>query len=466
MFSLRKISEYFATKFYQGSLYRNPFVQAERVAARLFLAVVAAVSASVLLFCLEAFMRIQVIIGLPLLEMPLLPLLAPILIALYYVLKAQVCIRRRIEGTERELPFAAAYMTVAAAAGIPPTASFENLGRFKTLKCFAEEALKVKRLRALYSLNPVDALSFEAERHPSRRVREYLLAAAAAQRSGGEVYSALREKMQGLFRELEARMNMLSEKFSLLTSAEITIYVLVPMCLISIGAVFGGALGLSTLIAAGFILPAIFTAPLMLLVDAYMPKELTAEIPKRPMIASAVVTIVLIFSALQVAAVHYALALGLIGGGIYPAMYYLRKRQRFKEILEALPHFMRDIAEEVKKGEPPSQAICKLVKYRKYNPYFDGILKECTARLHAGRSLKDSMADIEGAPWMCKVLFELLDEAERVGVDPRCIDELTAFVNNMYNSFRTLRARTRFFKFGSYLSVAMLVLSLVVTIEL
>lgn len=366
----------------------------------------------------------------------------------------------------RELPWIAAYFVNNAAVGIPPTVSLERvIAREETFPAFAKLARMVSKVRVLKAMDPFSAIAWHADKFTDPDLRDFLISMASTQRSGGNVYVVLKEKLQALHIEMKSSLEILGEKFNAVASFIFMVYVLLPMFMLSIGIVLGGIKG-STILASFFVLNTFFSFTCWVLVDAIMPKELLVKPSYKPLVLLPLGLILIPIKSLSdivfipylnllFSKLYYFISLIIIVGLTFSAIYALKIRNRQKKIINALPSFLRDVSERVKKGESPGLAIRWLSSNRSYNRCFDEVLRRVSALMRAGARVREAARWVS-MPWTARVSFELLDAAEQTGVDPSLVEFIAESSNQLFTAIRALKSRVRFFKLIIYVSVGML----------
>ena len=389
-----------------------------------------------------------------------------------HTLRPTLAVRRRKALCERELPFAATYLAMAAASSKSLSTAMLNMSRFRFLKAFRNEAERMEKVRRLYALSPSDAMLFEAKYHPSAAVKELLLSAAAAERSGESLFLMMKDELVKAFSYLLSRLKVMSDKFSMIASAQMIIFIIVPMATITISIMFASMIGIPALVFACTVLPCLFVPLMSLAVDSYFPKELTEPISPRYFVftllafplAAALLALQRVGVLVLPVRFEYVLALAIFTFTLPAAAWYARERRRTRQVTAALPSFSRSVAEEVKKGNSPTQAVALLSENRVFNPTFDGLLRRMAAHVKMGRSIADSAAYLK-MPWIAKVYFELLDQAEQMGADPKSMDALSDLMNNIHTSMRSLDSETSLFKFSCYINSVILPFSIIIIVD-
>lgn len=378
-------------------------------------------------------------------------------------------INRRKINCERELPFVTAFLTMASASSLSLSSAILSLSKMHHLKAFAKEAMRMEKIRKLYAMSPSDAIIFEAKNHPSEHVKSMLLTAVSAQKLGESQFLVMRDEMVKAFTILLSKLKVLSDKFSLIASAQMIIFIIIPMAMITIGVIFSGVLTPFSLFFICIIFPSLFVPLISYLIDSYYPKELTEPVNLMPFLVSlffapmSIVIYKLFYTnGNTIIPFHHILSLIIIIFTIPAATWYSLKRRETKQVLEALPIFTRSMAEEVKKGLSPSQALQLL--FKSFNSTFNKILVNMVAYMRSGAKMGDATNTIK-MPWLSHVYFELLSYAEQIGADPKSMDALSELVNNIYISMKSLHSQTSLFKASCVINSIILPFSIAMVVE-
>jgi len=115
---------------------------------------------------------------------PLLTFIAVFTIGYFYPIQLAASRRAKIE---TNLPFVVAHMGAIASSGIPPSAVFKLLSKFKEYDVLAEEMEKIVTNIEVFGLDPVTAMKEVAKRTPSEKFKQILLGFASTIESGGSL---------------------------------------------------------------------------------------------------------------------------------------------------------------------------------------------------------------------------------------------------------------------------------------
>lgn len=377
---------------------------------------------------------------------------------------------KRKKNCEKEIPFVATFLSMAAASGISVQLAFERLKNFQFFPQFKEEALRIEKVRRLYALNPYEAMQFEGNYHPSEMVKELYSHAVVAQKEGNAVHSALKDELMRLFSIMRGRLRTVSDKFSLIASAEMVSFIMLPMALITIGVLFSNLIGINALLALSLVFPTFAAIALGNVADSFIPKELTEDVELKPFLLALFglpASIAVYFAIDQIGAhipFYYVFGISSICSLLPASVYYSSKRKAHKSMLGALPTFTRFVAEEVKKGASPHMAIVNLSNQRAFNEHFDAILQWLSAYLRTGSPISSAIKKVR-APWVARATFELLNQAEIIGAEPTTLDSLSDLISNLYLNFKSLESQTKFFILMTYVNSFILAFSVLISVN-
>lgn len=136
-------------------------------------------------FILEFFLRLNIFSFIIL--MVFLPLLIGIIVFFVGYLYPIQKVASRRTSIETNLPFVITHMGAIAASGIPPSAVFKLLSKFKEYDVLAEEMEKIVINMEVFGLDPVSAMREVAKRTPSEKFKQILLGFVSTIESGGSL---------------------------------------------------------------------------------------------------------------------------------------------------------------------------------------------------------------------------------------------------------------------------------------
>ncbi|MDI9643877.1 MAG: type II secretion system F family protein [Candidatus Verstraetearchaeota archaeon] len=384
--------------------------------------------------------------------------------------KPLLLISKRRVLCERELPFFTTYLAIAASSGVSLQATMDLIRHSESLPGFRQEADRVEKVRRLYAIHPYDAMVFEARHHPSERVKDLYLSVVAAQRQGDTVPSILRDELMKVFSQIQGSLRLLTDKFSVIASAEMVAFIMLPMGILTIGAVFSSIISLSTLVLACIGFPTLSAVLLSYMVDSSIPRELTSPVSLRAFSLSmlsfptAALVAFLNWRLGILVPLHYTFGFVLLLFLVSAAIHYAPARKESNQILSALPSFTRLVAEEAKKGVSPGMSLVRFSESHSFNRHFDRFLHRISAFLKVGAPISVVAGSVR-FPWVVRAAFELIDEAERLGAEPKSLDHLSELVSNLGQSMRALSSQTRFFAAVSYVNTVVLTFTTVIAVD-
>jgi archaellum biogenesis protein FlaJ (TadC family) len=388
-----------------------------------------------------------------------------IIIPIIYICYPIFSVRKRKLLCEQELPFVITYLTIAAASSYSISKAVLNLSSFNFLKAFKKEAERIDRIRRLYALSPIEAIIFESNFHPSQAVRELFSSIVTAERSGESPFLIMRDELIKSFSYLLSRLKVMSDKFSIIASAQMIVFIVIPMAVITISIIFSSIIEIKHIFLSCIVLPCIFALIISMIIDSYYPKELSEPINIKYFLLSLIsfpVAIILYYSTKAIS-FDYLLAITIILFSLPITILYERERRKTKQILSLLPSFSRSIAEEVKKGNSPSRAII-LLSENSSSSFFNNLLKRIASYISIGYSISKTISYLK-MPWIAKIYFEILEKAEEIGANAKSMSALSDLMNNIYTSMKELESQTSLFKFSCYINSVILPFSITIIVD-
>ncbi|MHC1626445.1 MAG: type II secretion system F family protein [Methanoculleaceae archaeon] len=139
--------------------------------------------------------------------------------------------RRRIDAT---LPHAVTYITSMSAAGVPPAAIFQSLGKNEIYGESAREAALITREVEVFGRDIITAMRTVSAVTPSARMREFLQGAMASIASGGNLTDYFRQKAEQYAEENRKAQKTFLETLGLIAESYVTAVVAGSLFLIII----------------------------------------------------------------------------------------------------------------------------------------------------------------------------------------------------------------------------------------
>ena len=384
----------------------------------------------------------------------------------------------RSTGVEREIPFAAAYISVMASGGIAPYSSFKRLSEVELMPAMKKEAKEIIRDVEIFGADPLSALGTAARKNPLELFRDFLSGYASTVIIGGDIGHFLERKAEDIFKTRALRVKAAAERLGMLLETFIIVMVMMSLCfyiLFSVDSIY--STGVS--IYSGIIMYTYLFTPLLSLMFIYLAHSMQPKTPiteMRPykvfgffcVIAIGVlmlltnfmgyINIPLISSIQTIIDLPVALAITLFVATA-PAAWVHGKLSRHKASMEAgISSFLRDLTEVRKTGLSPEKCIESLSK-RDYGA-FTKELRKISSDISWGIPLKKVIMDFlkRTRSWMSQIVMFLLVETIDVGGGTIAMIESLARFNNLTQEVeREKKMTVRPYVFMPYLAAILLV---------
>jgi flagellar protein FlaJ len=356
----------------------------------------------------------------------------------------------RASALEREMPFAATYITVMASGGIPPYMSFKRLTDVELLPAMRKEARSLIRDVEIFGVDPLSALENAAKSNPLDIFRDFVSGYASTVIIGGDVIHFLETKAQDIFRTRSLRVKAAAERLGMLLESFIIIMVLMSLCfyiLFSVESIYSTGMDMGS----GVIMYTYIFTPLLSVVFIYLAHGMQPKTPisewrpyKVYALSSAGGILVLLlltgfFGMIQtpldfikgIIDLPTAVAITLIISVVPPAVVHSRISGRRLSIEHGIANFLRDLTEVRKTGLSPEKCIENLSD-RDYGE-FTKELKKMSSDLSWGTPMRKVITDFvkRTKSWMSQIVMFLLLEAVDVGGGTIAMIESLARFNTM-----------------------------------
>jgi len=354
----------------------------------------------------------------------------------------------RASALEREMPFAATYITVMASGGIAPYISFKRLAQVELLPAMRKEAREIIKDVEIFGIDPLTAMENAAKRNPLDMFRDFVSGYASTVIVGGDITHFLETKSEEIFKVRATRVKMAAERLGMLLESFIIIMVLMSLCfyiLFSVESIYSTGISSSSSL---FLYTYVFTPMLSLmfiyLAHSMQPKTpITDWLPYKVYAASWIAGIFLMllinnfFGMLNVPFIgslssiidlptSVAIALFI---SVAPAALVQGKLSRKRFSLEhGISNFLRDLTEIRKTGLAPEKCIETLAN-RDYGE-FSKELKQISKELSWGIPVRKVIMDFvkRTRSWLSQIVMFLLVETIDVGGGTiAMIESLTRF---------------------------------------
>jgi archaeal flagellar protein FlaJ len=356
----------------------------------------------------------------------------------------------RASALEREMPFAATYVTVMASGGIPPYMSFKRLTEVDLLPATRKESRALIRDVEIFGVDPLSALEKAAKYNPLDMYRDFLSGYASTVIIGGDVIHYLETKAQEIFKSGSMQVKAAAERMGMLLETFIIVMVLMSLCfyiLFSVESIYDSGMDMGS----GVIMYTYVFTPLLSVVFLYLAHGMQPKSPLSEMrpykvyaISSAVAIVILLLltgffgfieTPLQFMAelvdLPIAVAITLIVSVVPPAIVHQKIAGRKASMEKGISNFLRDLTETRKTGLSP-EACIKNLSDRDYGA-FSSELRKMSSDIGWGIPMRNViMAFVKKTKsWMSQIVMFLLLEAVDVGGGTISMIESLARFNNM-----------------------------------
>ncbi|MBT8171766.1 type II secretion system F family protein, partial [Candidatus Bathyarchaeota archaeon] len=353
----------------------------------------------------------------------------------------------RASALEREMPFAATYVTVMASGGIPPYMSFKRLTDVKLLPATRKEARGLIRDVEIFGVDPLSALESTAKYNPLDVFRDFISGYASTVIIGGDVIHYLETKAQEIFKSGSMRVKAAAERMGMLLETFIIVMVLMSLCfyiLFSVESIYDSGMDMGS----GVIMYTYVFTPLLSIVFLYLAHGMQPKSPLteyRPYkvyaLSSAIsVTFLLLVTGFfgyiatpieGLVDLPIAVAVTLIGSVVPPAIVHQKISGKKASMERGISNFLRDLTETRKTGLSPEACISNLSD-RDYGA-FSKELKRMSSDIGWGIPMRNVIMKFvaKTKSWMSQIVMFLLLEAVDVGGGTISMIESLARFNNM-----------------------------------
>jgi len=402
----------------------------------------------------------------------------PLYVMLGFIATPMSTATERATLLEREVPFAATYVTVMASGGIPPYMSFKRLSQVELLPATRKEAKEIIKDVEIFGIDPLSAMENAGARSPLDIFKDFLSGYASTVVIGGDINHFLETKSAEIFKARASRVKNAAERLGMLLESFITVMVLMGLCfyiLFSVQAIFstGGGMGNDMLMYTY-----VFT-PGLCFVFIYMAHNMQ---PKSPMtdwvpyevygicLAAGVLVFLLLTNFMGVINVPIlagiqnvvdlpiAMTIMLVIATAPAAIVHMKHSKKRLSLESGVSNFLRDLTETRKTGLAPEKCIESLSS-RDYGE-FSHELKKISAEISWGIPVRKVILDFvkRTESWMTQIVMFLLVEAIDVGGGTiGMIESLARFDNMTQEVEKEKKMEVRPYVFLPYFAAILLV---------
>jgi len=375
----------------------------------------------------------------------------PIFVMIVFMITPSMKAGERASSLEREMPFAAAYITVMATGGISPYMSIKRLSKVDLMPATRREAKEIMRDVEIFGIDPLSALEDSAKNHPLDIYRDFIAGYASTVITGGDISHFLETKTHDIFKARSMRIKAAAERLGTLLESFVIVMVLMSLCfyiLFSVDAIYSTGVSMYS----SMILYTYVFAPMLSVVFIYLAHDMQPKSPitewkpyKVAALSSAVAGFLFLMltgiaGMVQIPVLNAikgmvdlptALAVSLFVATMPAAIVHSRLARKKADVEKGIASFLRDLTEIRKTGMAPEKCIENLAR-RNYGE-FSKDLKRISSQLSWGIPLRQVFMDFirRTRSWLSQLVIFLLVEGIDVGGGTiAMIESLTRF-NNM-----------------------------------
>jgi flagellar protein FlaJ len=339
----------------------------------------------------------------------------------------------RASGLEREMPFAAAYISVMASGGIAPYTSFKRLSDVELMPAMRGEAREIIKDVEIFGIDPLSALEQAARKNPLDIFRDFLSGYASTVIIGGDIGHFLERKAEEIFKTRAMRVKAAAERLGMLLETFIIVMVMMSLCfyiLFSVDSIYS----VGVTLYSGIILYTYLFTPLLSLMFIYLAHSMQPKTPimdMRPykiygicgvvgvilfLLLTNFMGAVTIFAGIgSVIDLPVAITIALFVATFPAAVVHMRISKQKSGLEQGITSFLRDLTEVRKTGLSPEKCIESLSK-REYG-VFSKELRKISSEISWGIPIKKVIMQFlkRTKSWMTQLVMFLLVETIDVG---------------------------------------------------
>jgi flagellar protein FlaJ len=362
----------------------------------------------------------------------------------------------RSSGLEREMPFAAAYISVMASGGISPYTSFKRLTEVDLMPTMRKEARDIMKDVEVFGVDPLSALENAAKKTPLDLFKDFLGGYASTVIIGGDIGHFLERKAEDIFKARALRVKAAAERLGMLLETFIIVMVMMSLCfyiLFAVSNIQAGAASSDPSAYSGILLYTYIFTPMLSALFIYLAHSMQPKTPlvdMRPYkvfgISSAIAIVIFLlltnfmgatqlplFTNLQALGVDLpvAIAVALFISAAPAGIVHVRLTKKKNSMEQGVTSFLRDLTEVRKTGLSPEKCIEGLSK-RDYGAFTKEVRK-ISSEISWGIPVKKVMMDFvhRTRSWMVQIVMFLLVETIDVGGGTIAMVESLARFNNL-----------------------------------
>jgi flagellar protein FlaJ len=372
----------------------------------------------------------------------------------------------RATGIEREMPFAAAYVSVMASGGIAPYSSFKRLSQVELMPAMQSEAKEIIKDVEIFGIDPLTALGTAAKKNPLDIFRDFISGYASTVIIGGDIGHFLERKAEDIFKVRALRVKAAAERLGMLLETFIIVMVMMSLCfyiLFSVDSIYSVGVSMySGIIMYTYVFTPLLSMVFIYLAHAMQPKTPIVEMRPYKVFGTCGIIAIALFIALitfqSVIDLPTALATSLFVATAPAAFVHMKLARKKASMEQGIASFLRDLTEVRKTGLSPEKCIESLAK-RDYGA-FSKELRKISSEISWGIPVKKVITDFlhRTRSWMSQIVMFLLVETIDVGGGTIAMIESLARFNNLTQEVeKEKKMYVRPYIFMPYLAAILLV---------
>ncbi len=368
----------------------------------------------------------------------------------------------RVSDIGDELPFFILYASIVQRAGINLYQAFERIVNKGIFKALEKEAKHIIRLFTFFTHSPLDALDEYANFNPSDKLKSIIKGYISVLRSGGDAAKYLEGVSEKLLSEYVNKWKSYVQTITLFGELLIAVFTLFPILFILGAIAFSQPLSKFFMILYITVVIPVVTIIMYALINQFQPKDRNnMSMPIKVIIASIIIFIILfhLLEKLHFSDLPTIIALSVVISTIPITVVSRVILHEIRSIEKALPQFIRDITEYIKIGYDVTQALERLPITRKYNKFFDNIIRGISRLLKMNVPLTIIAEFIETRSWMLKYSLFVVSELANVGaLAPEPLEKLCDTIEKALMSKYEARTSLATYAFLAYITPLFLVI--------
>jgi len=357
----------------------------------------------------------------------------------------------RASDLEREMPFAATYISVMASGGIAPYSSFKRLATLDLLPSTKSEAREITKDVEIFGIDPLTAIDKAARKNPLDVFKDFLSGYASTVIIGGDIGHFLERKAEDIFKTRAMRVKAAAERLGMLLETFIIVMVLMSLCfyiMFSVESVYSMGLSMgSNMLMYTYVLTPMLSLVFIYLAHSMQPKTPVVEMRPYKVFgicgAIAIALFMLLTDFMGYITIPFftqlhgiidlpmATAISLFVATAPAAIIHNKLSSRKASTEKGINNFLRDLTEVRKTGLSPERCIESL-SGRDYGE-FSKELRRISSEISWGLPVRKVIMDFlkRTRSWMTQIVMFLLVETIDVGGGTIAMIESLARFNNM-----------------------------------